>query len=284
MIIGQNKTCACKPGTLSCLSAKEWVKSQIAVWEFFYEQRDIRDKSVHPAMFPIALPRRVIELFTHEGELVIDPFVGSGSTLIAAQDCNRNAVGFDLSETYLSLCRNRLEVNANLFGNARQVAIQDDARNIHRHVAKESVSLIVTSPPYGNMLNVERQNKSRVSRDRKNKQLGQVEQYSQDDRDLGTLEEHEYIEAMGDIFGSLLPLLRPHAHCVINISDIWRDDKRITLHHSLIDEMRRRGYELRNIIIWDRRKIVNGTGIFGYPKTYIAMGVTFEYILDFWKP
>ena len=284
MNIGQDKTCACKPGTLSCLSAKEWVKCQIAVWEFFYEKRDIRDKSVHPAMFPIALPRRVIELFTHEGELVIDPFVGSGSTLVAAQDCNRNAVGFDLSDKYLALCRNRLEVNENLFGTARQVAIQDDARNIHSHLPDESVSLIVTSPPYGNMLDVKRQNKSRVSGDRKNDQLGQVEQYSQDQRDLGTLEEHDYINAMGDIFESLLPLLRPRAHCVININDIWRDDKRITLHHALIDEMRRRGYELRNIIIWDRRKIVNGTGIFGYPKTYITMTVTFEYILDFYKP
>ena len=39
-----------------------------------------------------------VELFSHEGELVLDPFVGSGTTLLAAQDTNRNAVGFDLQE------------------------------------------------------------------------------------------------------------------------------------------------------------------------------------------
>jgi hypothetical protein len=44
------------------------------------------------------------------------------------------------------------------------------------------------------------------------------------------------------------------------------------------------GYELRNIIIWDRRKLVNGVGIFGWPNNYITFGTTFEYILDFWRP
>jgi hypothetical protein len=44
------------------------------------------------------------------------------------------------------------------------------------------------------------------------------------------------------------------------------------------------GYELRNIIIWDRRNLVNRVGIFGWPNNYITFGTTFEYILDFWRP
>jgi DNA modification methylase len=58
------------------MTAKEWMKSQLGVWQFFYEGRDIRDKTIHPATFPISLTKKVIELFTHQGELVLDPFVG----------------------------------------------------------------------------------------------------------------------------------------------------------------------------------------------------------------
>jgi len=94
--IGNTRTCQCKPTHINCLEAKEWLKSQIGVWQFFYEARDILDKDVHPATFPISLAKKVISLFTHEGELIVDPFVGSGTTLLAAQDLNRNAVGFSL--------------------------------------------------------------------------------------------------------------------------------------------------------------------------------------------
>ena len=93
-----------------------------------------------------------------------------------------------------------------------------------------------------------------------------------------------YTRAMGDIFEGLLPLLKEKAHCVINVPDMWWENQRITIHVSLIEELRKRGYELRNVIIWDRTNVVNGIGIFGWPSNYITMGVTFEYLLDFWKP
>lgn len=257
--IGHIKTCDCKESHINCMEAKEWLKSQLGVWEFYYEKRDIRDKSVHPATFPISLARKVIELFTHEGELVLDPFVGSGTTLVAAWDVHRNAVGFDLHEKYIRLCGNRLS-NEKLFKDTHQIAVQDDARNIPKYLDKETVSLIFTSPPYANLLNRPRKNKSR--RDRDNGQLGKIEQYSQDSRDLGTLEFEKYTNEMGLIFKKLLPLLKPKAHCVINVPDMWWENERITIHVSLIEELRTRGYELRNIIIWDRRNVVNNMGIF----------------------
>jgi len=264
------------------MTAKEWIRCQLGVWEFFYEGRDIRDKNVHPATFPISLARRVIELFTHQGEIVLDPFVGSGTTLLAAKELNRNAVGFDLKRSYVDLSVSRLESDTNLFATTQQIVVQDDARHIKEYFEPNSISLIWTSPPYSNLLNRERKNKSR--RDRKTEQLGKVEQYSQDERDLGTMEIETYTHAMGDIFESLLPLLRPKAHCVINVPDMWWENKRITIHVSLIEELRRRGYELRNVIIWDRTNLVNNIGIFGWPSNYITMGVTYEYLLDFWRP
>lgn len=276
------RTCECPPTHINCMTAKDWLKSQLGVWQFFYEGRDIRDKNLHPATFPIALSKKVIELFTHEGELVLDPFVGSGTTLVAAKDSNRHAVGFDLQKHYIDLCARRLLQNSHMFNQATQVAIQDDARYISDYFEKDSISLIWTSPPYANLLNRKRKNKSR--RNRNNEQLGKVEQYSQDPRDLGTLALTAYTEAMGDIFQSLLPLLKPRGHCVINVPDMWWENERITIHISLVEKLRKCGFELRNIIIWDRTNIVNQIGIFGWPSNYITMGVTFEYLLDFWRP
>jgi len=263
------------------MTAKEWLRSQVGVWQFFYEGRDVRDKSLHPATFPIALARRVIDLFTHRGELVLDPFVGSGTTLVAARDSGRSAAGFDLQERYVRLCGDRLAKLAPADG-TWQVAVQDDARAIPSYIGEGTVGLLFTSPPYANLLNRPRKNKSRRKRD--NPQLGKVEQYSQDPRDLGTLPLDGYATAMGDIFERLLPLLRPRAHCVVNVPDMWWEDTRVTIHVSLVEELRRRGFELRNIVIWDRTNVVNRMGIFGWPSNYITMGVTYEYLLDFWRP
>jgi DNA modification methylase len=279
--ISHERTCQCMSSHINCLSPKEWLKSQLGVWQFTYETRDIRDKKLHPATFPISLSKKIIELFTHKGELVLDPFVGSGTTLVAAKDLNRNAVGFDLNSDYIKLCEERLSQRT-IFDQDKQIAIQEDAINISRYFDPETISLIWTSPPYANLLNRERKNKSR--RDRNNEQLGKIEQYSQDPRDLGTMVLDDYTNVMGDIFELLLPLLKPKAHCVINVPDMWWENQRITIHVSLIEELRKRGYVLRNIIIWDRTNIVNRIGIFGWPNNYITMGVTFEYLLDFWRP
>jgi hypothetical protein len=53
------RTCQCKTNNLNCMTPKEWLKSQIGVWQFFYEGRDIRDKKIHPATFPISLAKKI---------------------------------------------------------------------------------------------------------------------------------------------------------------------------------------------------------------------------------
>ena len=130
--INYQRTCHCEPTHINCLTAKEWLKRQLGVWQFAFEARDIRDKKIHPATFPISLAKRVIELFTHEGELVLDPFVGSGTTLVAAKDTNRNAVGFDLKPEYVELCERRL-AQFSLFPESQQIVIYDDAKFIPQY-------------------------------------------------------------------------------------------------------------------------------------------------------
>ena len=281
--VGHERLCSCPPNHINCMDAKTWLKSQLGVWEFNYNGRDIRDKKLHPATYPISLARKCIDLFTHEGELVVDPFVGSGTTLVAAMDANRNAVGFDLQQKYIDLCEDRLS-QSSLLTQTKQISVLADARDINKYLPEQSISLALTSPPYANLLNRKRKNKSRRGDLRANEQLGKVEQYSQDEKDLGILPLDKYKQAMADVYKDLLPLLKPKAHCVINVPDMWWENERITIHIAVIEALRSVGYELRNTIIWDRRNIVNRIGIFGWPSNYITMGVTFEYLLDFWRP
>lgn len=281
--VKHTRVCGCPENHLSCITAKEWLKSQIGVWQFNYESRDIRNKKLHPAAYPIALAKKCISLFTHEGELVLDPFLGSGSTLVAAQDLNRNAVGFDLKPEYVDLSNSRLTTLPAALS-TEQIACCDDARSIPEYLEPGTVSLILTSPPFANLLNRPRLNKSRRGNLRANDQYLKVEQYSQDERDLGTLDLEGYQREMGQIFQGLLPLLKEKGHCVIDVPDFWLENQRVTLHIAVVEAMRQVGYELRNTIIWDRTNIVNRVGIFGWPSNYITMGTTFEYLLDFWKP
>ncbi|MEM4157019.1 MAG: DNA methyltransferase [Candidatus Methanomethylicaceae archaeon] len=290
--IGHQRICSCPPNHINCMTPKEWIQSQVAIWEFFYEKRDVRDKNIHPAVFPIGLPKRCIELFTHQGELVLDPFVGIGTTLVAAFDLNRNAVGFDLKKEYVDFANKRVsQYKLDAWTGkpeTQQIAICDDAHNIPEYLEPETVALAVTSPPYANMLNRPRLNKSIRGNLRENEHYLKIQQYSNDPRDLGTMEPKKYAQVLAEIYKGILPLLKPKAHSVINVTDLWWKEgkygKRIPVHIYVIEELEKIGYELRNIIIWDRRDLVNKVGIFGWPSNYITLGTTFEYILDFWKP
>ncbi len=283
LTINVNRTCNCPANHINCLTPKEWLINQVAVWEFFYEKRDIRNKNIHPAVFPISLPKKCIALFTHKGELVLDPFVGTGTTLVAAQDLNRNAIGFDLKKEYVDLANSRLK-QTKLINQTNQIAIQDNALNIPKYLDEETVSLCVTSPPYANMLNRKRKNKSLRGDLRKNEHYNKIQQYSNDPQDLGTMTLDAYINQIEKIYSGILPLLKPKAHCVINVTDLWWNNHRLPIHVEVIKALQKVGYELRNTIIWDRRKLVNNAGIFGWPNNYITLGTTFEYILDFWRP
>ena len=277
------RTCDCPSNHINCLTAKEWIKSQIGVWQFNYEGRDVRDKEIHPATFPISLAKKVISLFTHKGELVLDPFVGSGTTLLASQDLERNSVGFDINKQYCELSSRRVS-QRKLNPSTRQIAVCDDARNISEYLEPETVNLVFTSPPYANLLNRPRLNKSRRGRARRNNQYLKIEQYSQDPRDLGTLSVDKYSREMSSIYEGISPLLMEGAHNVINVADMWWKGRRVPIHIYITRAMEEAGYELKNTVIWDRTNIVNRIGIFGWPSNYITMGTTFEFILDFIKP
>jgi DNA modification methylase len=87
------------------ISRKEFLEFTKSVWTFPAEPAH---KVGHPAPFPVELPYRVIQLYTFEGEVVLDPFIGSGQAGIAAIKTNRHYVGYDIDEKYVKLAEIRI--------------------------------------------------------------------------------------------------------------------------------------------------------------------------------
>ncbi|WP_405290483.1 DNA-methyltransferase [Methanobrevibacter sp.] len=80
----------------------QWTKS---IWTF----PAVNAKKIgHPAPFPLELPHRLINLYSYENDIVLDPFCGSGTTCIAAIQNNRNYIGYDINEKYIELAENRI--------------------------------------------------------------------------------------------------------------------------------------------------------------------------------
>lgn len=88
----------------------EWSKS---IWYF----NAVSAKKIgHPAPFPIELPKRLIEFYSFEGDIILDPFMGSGTTARAAMDLKRNFIGYEINEEYIKLANTRIrEGRNNLF-------------------------------------------------------------------------------------------------------------------------------------------------------------------------
>ncbi|MCS6885438.1 MAG: site-specific DNA-methyltransferase [Acidobacteriota bacterium] len=92
-----------KKDTISKRQFMEWTKS---VWHMNPESAK---KVGHPAPFPVELPYRLIQLYTYTGDIVLDPFMGSGSTAIAALKSGRKYVGYDINPEYVRLAEARIK-------------------------------------------------------------------------------------------------------------------------------------------------------------------------------
>lgn len=91
---------------LNDISKEEFMTSTLSIWDVPPESAK---KVGHPAPFPVALAERVIHLYSYVQDVILDPFVGSGSTCIAAYKNNRHYVGFDISNTYCELTEKRIK-------------------------------------------------------------------------------------------------------------------------------------------------------------------------------
>jgi len=89
----------------SDIERKDFMDWTNGLWTFNGESKK---RTGHPAPFPVELPRRCILLFSFKGDTVLDPFAGSGTTLVAAAQCGRRGLGIEIDEGYCGLARSRL--------------------------------------------------------------------------------------------------------------------------------------------------------------------------------
>jgi len=87
------------------ISRREFLEATVSVWNIAPASAR---RIGHPAPFPVELPRRLIELYTFRGDLVLDPFMGSGSTAVAAVEAGRNFIGYETEPAYLEIARARV--------------------------------------------------------------------------------------------------------------------------------------------------------------------------------
>ena len=260
------------------LSGKDWMRNSISVWNDIRKSRE--EKSLgHPAMFPSELAKRLIECFTSDRErMILDPFTGVGSTLIAAKELNKDAIGIELSEEFADIARNRVN------NTQQQLTLFDeletdinvcvgDSRNLSQHVNSNSVDMVITSPPYWDILIEKRPlyPKEGVN-------------YGDTKEDLGKIRDYEkFLGELHKVFSQVYEVMKPQAYCCIIVMDIRKKNRLYPLHMDISLFMEEIGYVLDDMIIWDRSQDYNYLYPLGYPSTF-RINRIHEFILIFRKP
>lgn len=92
-------------GRVSTISKEEFLEFTKSVWTFPAESAK---RVQHPAPYPVELPRRLIQLYTYQNDIILDPFIGSGSAAVAAIRNRRRYIGYDISEEYVGIAEQRI--------------------------------------------------------------------------------------------------------------------------------------------------------------------------------
>ena len=167
---------------------------------------------------------------------------------------------------------------------AHKVALSSDAkadlknngpllvRKLSKHVKDESVDLVVTSPPYWDILNQKR------TADKKD-----VRNYSDNEEDLGNIHDYEeFLENLKAVMTQVYKALKPNKRCCSVVMDIRKKDRFFPLHEDQTRIMREIGFELEEYVIWDRQKEYNNMKTLGYPWVF-RFNKVHEYICIYWK-
>jgi len=257
------------------LTGKEWLNYSFSIW------RDIRKSKQenslkHPALFPAQLVERLINIYTKEdGETMLDPFLGIGTSLIACNNTKRAGIGCELNEEYVSIAEGRLKnqlKELNVSKGYKQKILVGDNRKTLKKLPSESVDLSVSSPPYWDILNQKR------TVDNK-----EVRNYSDSKTDIGNISDYnEFIDNLKEVYSEVYRVLKTNKRCVINVMDLRKKDKFYPLHIDISRMMTEIGFELEDIIIWDRQHEYNNMKTLGYPWVF-RVNKVHEFLCIFWK-
>lgn len=276
-LLQKNKGVVHLNNKLNDLTAKEWIQETVSVWTqkgLGANHKDAQIERLHPAPFSFTDVSRLIKFFTKRGQVVLDPFVGVGSTLKACAIENRLGIGIELNPRYAKLAKRRLteEVDPRLIKEFKQEIITGDARKEVMQLEDNSIDFIVTSPPYWNILH---KADHKVNQERVSKKLDT--RYSDDKADLGNiLDYREFLSQLSNILGGCAKALKPKKYMVIIVSDFRDKSKYVMFHSDLTDALISFGLEIRGItILYQRHKRIFP---YGYPASFVP-NIHHQYIL-----
>ncbi|UCC69373.1 MAG: hypothetical protein JSV79_05530 [Armatimonadota bacterium] len=271
---------------LNDLSGKEWIKFT-RTWFVCDSPRYWRNRptELHPARFPEEMVAEFLGFFTKQGGAVLDPFLGSGATLVACSENERVGVGVELSQKYARTAARRTKG-----ASSPQMVIRGEARGIGRKgfwqewcrkLEAAGIAVVrglpqfdfaITSPPYWRMLQTSRggvfsKQKQRAAR-------GLDTTYSGNPDDLGNIADYgRFISALGKVFDGVRRCVKDGKYLVVVAQNLRDPDGSIRpLAWDLARRIEKRGrggayWRFQGERIWCQN--TKPLGIWGYPKIFV---------------
>lgn len=266
---------------LNDLTGKEWVQFTRS-WTLHNPPPRSTREVLHPAKFPETLIAEFIMFFTRKGETVLDPMLGTGSTLVACKMTDRRGVGVELSKKWADIARDRAIHLDTDEKNPKQLVIEGDSRSLKRLLFEHSIETVdfcITSPPYWNMLKKSRGHVR--SESKKRQEVGLDTFYSESPNDYGNIDDYStYLSAMYDLFAHVYEVLRDQRYLVVIAQNILTPEGEMM--PLAWDLARKLGdlYVLKQEKLWlqDNKML----GSWGYPSEYVS-NVHHHYCLVFKK-
>jgi|TARA_R110002033_G_scaffold169169_1_gene209570 DNA modification methylase len=260
----ENKGKYDKRNKLNDLTGKEWLKLTASFW-LSEKCADDKDAYNHPAPFLVKDIQKLISMFTKKEMRVLDPFCGSGTTLLASTLLNRYGIGIDLNTEYRDLAIDRLsKKDINEFRDFDYFL--GDSNDILENL--NNIDYIVTSPPYHNILKnkgagIRKENKKGY---RNGSRIG-VDYYSDLPNDLGNKESYDdFLQSFHSIMSKCFNALNNKKYCSIVISDFTVDKKEVCVQGDIVRLMQEIGFEfVGTIALLQNNKPLYP---FGYPYAY----------------
>ena len=252
-----------KRNKLNNLNGKDWIKSTKSYW---ISEKCVDDKIAlkHPAPFMVKDIIKLVSFFTKKKQIVLDPFNGTGTTLLACCRTGRKGIGIDLNKNYNDLAKKRLKDQPNY---KDQKIIFGNSLNKIKNIEGE-INYCVTSPPYHNIL----RNKGNGIRDvkdnyRKGARTG-VEYYSENKNDLGNQKSYQkFLDLFEKIMKEVFFKLKNRSYTSIIISDFTVNKKEKNVQGDVVNLMQNIGFDFvgTTVLLQETKPLYP----FGYPYSYV---------------
>lgn len=242
---------------LNNLTGREWIKFT-KTWFVHKPKARKENEILHPAKYPESLVKEFIEFFTKKDEWVLDPFLGTGSTLVAARGSERNGIGIELNDKYYKIAKRRAESNdeeLQFTSDIKEIVIKGNSLRLKEllkesHIDKTRIKYCITSPPYWNQL---KRNNIR-QKDRKEKGFDtQYSDYKNKD-DIGNIDDYdEFIEWQAKIFDNVYDVISNGAYLTIITNNVFADGQLYPLAYDTAKSLTKRGSKswiLKDEKIW----------------------------------